>query len=141
MAHDITGQNYIVRYDEDTQVLFAIYGDIVKAETVMHLYIACERLIRTIGEAHIRGLILDYRRVEQFEKGSLETEQREGTALHHKKKLDEMPMALVAETLVQTQLVNVILRLTPNARVKRHTTTLADALAHIEHWHNQNAVV
>ena len=65
------------------------------------------QLLTEIDVKSVRGLVIDFRRVERFDKGNMAAVQRESHTLNHKFDLTYLPVALVVDTPLQEQIVSI----------------------------------
>jgi hypothetical protein len=101
----IKGDDYISRYDNVTNIIYGIYAPAVTTESTIALYAAITQLLLGVDIKIIRGIVMDFRRVERFPGGNLATVQRESHALNRKFDLSHIPTALVVDTPLQEQIV------------------------------------
>lgn len=131
----IKGDNFITRYDSDTQLLYGIYGAEANGETTARIYMALIRLMRQANLSEITGIILDLRRVDSFSRDNLAAMQRESFRFNQKNDLSQIPLAFVVNTDMQEQIANLVIQMTPDKDRSEITFSTAEARAYFDDWH------
>ena len=135
----IKGDDYIARYDETNNIIYGIYGAVVTAESTTGLYSRLAQLFTEADVKTIRGLVMDFRRVERFDKGNMAAVQRESHTIHHKFDLSHLPVALVVDTPLQEQIVSITNKVTPEPFRKQIVYSIAEAHTHFDEWHKEHS--
>ncbi|MDQ7027752.1 MAG: hypothetical protein Q9P01_16760 [Anaerolineae bacterium] len=134
----LKGDNYIVRYDEINCIFYGIYDAVVTTQSTAALYIAASQLLASIDINAIRGIVMDFRRVERFDKGNIVTVQRENHTINHKFDLSHIPVALVVDTPLQEQIVDYTSKVTPDHDRKQIVFSIAEAYIFFDEWHQEH---
>jgi hypothetical protein len=132
------GDNYIARYDETNNIIYGIYGEIVTPEATTGLYSAIAALFASVDIKTVRGLVMDFRRVDRFDKGNMATVQRESYAINNQFDLSHVPVALVVDTALQEQIVDFTTKVTPDRDRKQIVYSIAEAFTYFDEWHAEH---
>lgn len=135
----LKGDDYIARYDDTNNIIYGIYDAVVTPESTVALYIAIAQLLASIDIKTVRGLVIDFRRVERFAKGNMATVQRESYTLNNKFDLSTAPMALVVDSPLQEQIVDFTTKVTPNRDRKQIVFSIAEAYTFFDEWHKEHS--
>lgn len=135
----IKGENYIVRYDNETGVLYGIYSSIATGEITALIHMSALKFVRNAGIENISGMIFDMRRVEEFSRDNLAAVQRESFNIDKKYNMNFVPIAFVVETGMQEQFARMFIGSTNGQDRKTIAFSLAEAHMFFEEWHQNNS--
>ena len=82
-----------------------------------------------------RGSIFDFRQVTEFVSSNLSTVRRESKKAGQDRDLQNHPVALVVETLMQEKMVGLTMKLTEGQNRKRIVRSMDEAQGFISKWH------
>jgi hypothetical protein len=97
------------------------------------------KIITEVGVENIRGIVMDFRRVERFDKGNMATVQRESYNIKNRFDLSRIPVALVVDTPLQEQIVDFTAKVTPDRHLKQLVYSVAEAHTYFDEWHHQQS--
>ena len=135
----IKGDDYIARYDDANHIIYGIYSAVVTAESTTALYSRLAQLFAQVDIKSIRGLVMDFRRVERFDKGNMTAVQRESHNFNQQFSLSHLPVALVVHTPLQEQIVSITRRVTPDPHRKQIVYSIAEAHTFFDEWHKEHS--
>lgn len=130
------GQNVSAYFDIVSGYMYATYGPVISAETTISVYAWGTELANEIGVSAIKGIVIDFRAVTQFEYSNLRIATEVSRNLNEEFDLSTVPAALLVKNMYQEQLVKVSMKLTDRVERMRMVHTEAEALKFIENWHS-----
>lgn len=125
------------QYDERHGVLIVRYHNELSGESVREMYAWCLEAIAQVGLAMVRGVIYDFSEVSRFTFSNLAAVQRGSLEINGRIDLSEIPVALVARSLLQEQHLAMSMGATPDTERKKIVPTIQAGMQFISTWHRK----
>lgn len=127
----------VTEYDEDERLLIIRYFNELDGETTRLVYNWFINAITGVDPGDVRGVIYDFSEVKRFTASNL-TETRKGSLdLNARVDLSQIPIALVAKTVLQEQHIHISMKTTPNEERKAIVRDIHQARQYIRDWHRK----
>lgn len=130
-------EHFTAFYDEESRILFVTYRDALTPSISAQFY----RWLGQTAQNHpdkvltARGSIFDFREVTSFGSGNLTSVQRQSQQIGHKMELSNHPVALIAKTVYQQEMLRLTMQITQKQDRKRIVSSVDEALAFINEFH------
>jgi hypothetical protein len=135
-------ENVTASYDPQTGLLFVTYRGVMTPDVTVAFYRWLGDLIKTASPDDLmkaRGSIYDFRQVKQFAASNISTAQRQSQQVNHAADMSHIPVALITESLLQTEWVRVTMKIMPDQDRKRVVKSMEEAVAFIDQFHARRA--
>lgn len=130
------------RYDAETRIAYFTWTGTVTSKETAACYEWMAKLLDSVADDQpVRGSIIDFTGVQQFEQSNLRTARSEAKQLRTEKtnEVKQLPTALVVETLLQEMFLSTSMRLTETAKEENPRVVMVksheEGLEHINKWH------
>jgi hypothetical protein len=114
-------ENFSAHYDTDKRILFVTYRGILTPQVTMQFYQWLGKMIENrpelVGEA--LGSIFDFRQVTKFDHRNLTSAQRQSQHVNTQVDLSHHPVAMIASSMLQEQILRLELKISPQQTRKR----------------------
>ncbi|MEL6526724.1 MAG: hypothetical protein AAFQ07_13560, partial [Chloroflexota bacterium] len=127
----------IVRYNDQNNILYSIYGTEATAEKTVRLFMAEMKMAEEVGIENIQGIIYDMRRIDVFSRDNLAAMQRESFRFDSREDLSGVPTAFVVESMMQERIADLLIKMTSGKERKNICFSSAEAHAFFAEWHAQ----
>jgi hypothetical protein len=126
-------------YEADQHILFVTYRGVLTPDVTAQVYRWLGELIQNGPDPldRVRGSIYDFRQVTTFDNRNLTSAQRQSQHLNHKVDVSNIPVALIAGSLYQEEILRVTMKITAQPahdERRRIVKSDAEALAFIDQF-------
>jgi hypothetical protein len=125
--------NFSAYYDTDPRILFVTYRGVLTPQVTVQFYQWLGKTIQNRPElvAEAFGSIFDFRQVTEFDNRNLTSAQRQSQQVNTQIDLSHHPVAMIAGSMLQEQILRLELKISPQQTRKRIVRSEEEALAFI----------
>jgi len=121
-------------YDEQTNFVHIAYRGKLTPDITIQAYGWLAEMSTIVDSKTIKGSIIDFSGVTEFDSRNLSTAQKESRRANTELDFSHIPVALVVSTPLQDQMVRLSMQVTPEEQRKRVVKSQAEGLAFIAEW-------
>lgn len=121
-------------FDDLTHFTHVVYRGVLIPETTVSFYDWVAEIDAAEGVKTIRGCILDFRQVVEFDFRNLLVAKHESQSANAHIDMSHIPVALIVANMYQDQMVHTSMMITPQQDRKRIVKSDKEALAFIDGW-------
>jgi hypothetical protein len=125
-------------FDERHGILIVHYHKELTAESTRQMYGWMLETAREYGIDFVNGVIYNFSDVKRFTRSNLVATQKNSLTINAQIDLSQMPVAMVAKTLIQEQHLSISLKATPGESRKRIVNSIQQGITFIEQWNRDN---
>jgi hypothetical protein len=140
IVEHIETENFDAWYDDAQQILHVVYKGVLTPDTTAQFYRWLGGVIQRRPQDVVRakGSIYDFRGVTGFDSRNLTSAQRQSQQFNTKADVSNHPVALLVDTFMQEQILQVELKISPQQDRKRLVRSEDEAYVFIASFHPVN---
>jgi hypothetical protein len=121
-------------YDAEQRMVRIAYRGSLGSDVTVQVYDWLDKLIQEIGVEKIHGEIFDFSGVTEFQPSNLQTARKTSKRLNVKIDTSQLPVALIAKTFYQEEILRGSMQISPDHTRKRIVKSEDEAFTFIHDW-------